>query len=178
VLRAAGFALGVAVVTSNMGRVAARDGRHAEAEDLLSEAIDRLTDMGADFFALEAKLRVAELHVLCGATDLATKAIDEAQPLVTTVGTDHIRTWQERLTGYALLQTGALDEAAEHFERSRLIARDADAQYELALTLTAEARLAEIQDERRDELVGAASELFDRLGVVKTPDIPLPRRIG
>lgn len=176
VLRAAGFALGVAVVTSNMGRVAARDGRHAEAEELLGQAIDRLADMRADFFTLEAKLRVAELHVFCGATDLARAAIDDAQPLVTSVGTDHIRTWQERLTGYALFQTGALDEAAEHFRQSRVIAGGADAQYELALTLTAEARLAEIQGERPDEMVTAARELFDRLGVVKTPNIPLPRR--
>jgi class 3 adenylate cyclase/tetratricopeptide (TPR) repeat protein len=178
VLRAADFALGVALVTSNMGRVAARDGRHAEAEELLGGAIERLAEMRADFFTLEARLRVAELHVFCGATDLAQAAIDEAQPLVDRVGTDHIRTWQERLTGYTHLQSGNTDVASDHFERSRTIAVDADAQYELALTLTAQARLAEIQGEGTEERFAAAGEIFDRLGVLKTPDIPLPARLN
>ncbi|MDJ0960329.1 MAG: tetratricopeptide repeat protein [Acidimicrobiia bacterium] len=178
VLRAAGYSLGVAVVTSNMGRVASRDGRHAEAEDLLSRAEERLTDMGADFFSLEAKLRIAELHVFCGATDLAQAALDDSAELVERVGTDHIRTWRERLAGYVLLQRGGFDEAAARFESGRVTATAADAQHELGLTLTALARLAEVRGEDAAPLLAAAREIFDRLGVVKTPDVPLPTRLA
>ncbi len=177
VLRAAGYSLGVAVVTSNMGRVAARDGRHAEAEELLGRAIERLTDMGADFFGLEARLRVAELHVFCGATDLAREALDDARALIAKVGTDHIRTWQDRLIGYVALQEGDVDEAASHFQTSQVTAVDADAQYELGLTLTAQARLSELRGDDAAGLLRNAAEILERLGVVKNPDVPLPSRV-
>jgi len=173
VLRAAGFSLGVAVVTSNMGRVAARDGRHAEAEELFAEAIERLTEMRADFLTLEARVRVAELHVYCGATDLAEAALVEVAPLASKLGTDHIRTSLERLNGYVHLQRGELEAAEEHLEASRTTAQQADAQYELALTLTALARLADLRGLASGDLLAAAQEIFDRLGVVKIPDVPL-----
>jgi class 3 adenylate cyclase/tetratricopeptide (TPR) repeat protein len=178
VLRAAGFALGVAVVTSNMGRVAARDGRFEEAEHLYADALARLTDMKAEFFAAEAQTRVAELHVFCGAIDLAAKAFDDLEPLLARVGTDHMQAIVLRLQGYWRLQRGDAEQAHTLFEQARATAIEANARYELAITLKALARLGEVTDIAVDTSLAEAQEIFDDLGVAKTVDVPLPSRVS
>jgi len=71
--------------------------------------------------------------------------------------TDSLGPELERLLGYALVQGNRVDEGYERFEESLRLAREAHAQYEVALTLQALGNPAE------------AGELFERLGMVATP---------
>ena len=78
-----------------------------------------------------------------------------------------------RVRGYALMQQGELDAAADALERSLAVARGADETYELALTLEARGRLAELRGEDGSPQAKESKGLLARLGVVSTPAIPL-----
>jgi hypothetical protein len=74
----------------------------------------------------------------------------------------------ERLAGYAIVQSRApLEQALPHFDTSLAVAREANAQYELALTLRA------VAETTRGER-SVADAMLTRLGVVAVPTVPLP----
>jgi len=74
----------------------------------------------------------------------------------------------ERLAGYAVVQGRApFAKAKPHFDASLDAARTVDAQHELALTLRA---IAETSGNGSSE----ADEILARLGVTRTPQVPLP----
>ena len=76
----------------------------------------------------------------------------------------------ERLHGYALVQARRQDEARPRFERSLELARELEADYEVALTLEAlgRTRLGDPDAEAESKAI------LERLGVVSTPRVPLP----
>jgi hypothetical protein len=76
----------------------------------------------------------------------------------------------ERLHGYALVQARRADEAGPRFERSLELARELEADYEVALTLEALSRAGFGNAEAEAESRG----ILERLGVVSTPRVPLP----
>jgi hypothetical protein len=76
----------------------------------------------------------------------------------------------ERLHGYALVQARRAGEAGPRFERSLELARGLGADYEVALTLEALARTRLGDPEAEAE----SQTIFERLGVVSTPRVPLP----
>jgi tetratricopeptide (TPR) repeat protein len=99
------------------------------------------------------------------ALKLATEALDRAREL------DEYATRApllERLIGYALVQARRADEARPHFDESLRVAEETNAEYELALTMKA------LADTGAPEYGPLAQVVFDRLGVVSTPYVPLP----
>jgi hypothetical protein len=78
-----------------------------------------------------------------------------------------VSAFAERLHGYALVQARRADEAGPRFDRSLKLARGQGADYEVALTLEAQARTAGGEE-------AESKEILDRLGVLETPVVPLP----
>jgi tetratricopeptide (TPR) repeat protein len=164
VWRAAGYRVGIALATSNLGRLAARCGSFEEAHSLFDAALAQFEELGADALLAETRARVAECLVLEGrhkeATALVASLLDNGAGSQLAV--------LERLAGYAIVQSRApFARAKAHFDASAEAARAADAPYELALTLRAVA-------ETGGEDSGESAAIFERLGVVSTPAVPLP----
>jgi class 3 adenylate cyclase/tetratricopeptide (TPR) repeat protein len=164
VTAAAGHKLLATVARSNLARLAAREGRWQEAVAELEEALAGFREIKAASFVVETQARIAEAHLLAGREpegvyDLASKALGGARDAG---GMAAVEAMLHRLRGYALLQAGDAAAAREPFEESLRTAREAAAEYEVALTLEA---LGE-----HDE----AQKIFERLGVVSVPRIPLP----
>jgi hypothetical protein len=76
-----------------------------------------------------------------------------------------------RMRGLALVQTGARDEGVAEIEAGLSVAREGDVDYEVALAMRELARLGvgEIADVTREYRA-----IFERLGVERAPEVPLP----
>ncbi len=173
-LRAAGFSLGVAVVTSNLGRVAARAGHFERAHEELTHALEDLEAMGAGQYVLEAKAHVAEAYLFEGHIEdcrqLASEVLDDLEGKA---GSHELGALLLRLIGYSWLIKGDSDTAREWFTRSLRLAEKAEAHYETALTLDAMAHVSGDETAKKDSC-RRAQRIFDHLGVVAVPEIPLP----
>lgn len=160
---------------SNLGRLAARTGQFDEAGELLRQALASFEEMKAGSFVLETKARLAEYAVLAGDPGAGLPLADETLRGVEESGTGGVvRAMLHRVRGYALAQSGDLDAAEAAVESSTRIARAGDEPYELALSLDALVRLA---GRRGADGSGASDEresIFERLGVVARPYVPLP----
>ena len=168
VWRAARYPVGIALATSNLGRVAARAGRFDEALELLAEALTAFEALGSDALGQETQARRAECFVLAGRFQ---EALDLAPTVLEAAGENRLLyPFLERLYGYALVQARRQDEARPRFERSLELARELEADYEVALTLEAlgRTRLGDPDAEAESKAI------LDRLGVVSTPRVPLP----
>lgn len=176
VLRAAGHNLGVAVVTSNLGRAAARAGRFDEAHGHLDQAIAQLEPIGAEQMVLEAKAHLAEAYLFAGDAvecEAVTRAI--LGSIGSRTGMGELPSLMHRVLGYAQLLKGDVDAAVASFASSLELAVG---DYETALTLEAIAQLPSSTDAERNEAIQRAAEIFEKLGVVRTPDVPLPALVG
>ena len=168
VWRAARYPVGVALATSNLGRVAARARRFDAALKLLAEALTSFEALGSKALGQETRARQAEAFVLAGryqdALGLVPTVLEAAgeNPLLYPV--------LERLDGYALVQGRQKADARMHFERSLELARELDADYEVALTLEALCRTGMADPDAKAE----SQAILERLGVVSTPLVPLP----
>lgn len=180
ILRAARHTLGVAHTTGNLGRVASRGGRFDEAEELLNEALSLFHGIGAENAALETEARVIELLVFRGnhapALERATWALERAAQMG---GMAMLRAALHRLQGYALLQGHNHVLAQDALDESLHLARQANAEYEMALTYQAWQHLARItaRHSSEEKFAELTKEIFARLGVAFTPAIPLPERL-
>jgi predicted ATPase len=168
VWRAARYPVGIALATSNLGRVAARAGRFDESSELLAAALTAFEELGSGAFGQETQARRVECFVLAGhfkeALDLVAVLLEAAgeNPLLDPI--------LERLHGYALVQARRAGEAGPHLQRSLELAVELDADYEVGLTLEALARtrLGDADAEARGKAI------LERLGVISTPRVPLP----
>ena len=176
VCAAARFRLVALVARSNLGRLATRAGRLDEAAALLQEALDGFREIRAANFAVEAEARLAEhaLHAADHETVLrvAADALAEAEEIG---GLAVLQAMLHRLRGYALAQQGDLDSAGEELDESLRCARAAEAEYEVALTLEARARIRRLAGDPggADEDAVDAAAILERLGVAVTPLVPL-----
>jgi class 3 adenylate cyclase/tetratricopeptide (TPR) repeat protein len=168
VWRAARYTVGNALATSNLGRVAARARRFDEALELLAEAHAAFEALGSDALGHETQARRAECLVLAGRFQEALEVL----PAVLEAANENplLHPFLERLHGYALVQARRTEEAGPHLERSLELARELGADYEVALTLEALGRTG-VGD---PEAVPESTAIFERLGVVSTPLVPLP----
>jgi len=168
VWRAARYPVGIALATSNLGRVAARARRFDAAQELLAEALTSFEELGSEALGHETRARQAESFVLAGrfqdALELVPTVLQAAEenPLLSPV--------LERLHGYALVQARQKADARPRFERSLELARELDADYEVALTLQALGRTGFGDGDTEAE----SEAILERLGVVSTPLVPLP----
>jgi class 3 adenylate cyclase/tetratricopeptide (TPR) repeat protein len=172
-LRGADYPMGIAFSLGHLGRVCARAGRFEEAHELLGDALERWRAIGNDAHVIETEAKVIEALLLAGrgpeALPLAeaTLARSERQDVVPWLAALLVR-----LHACALAQTGDRDAAVPVAERALVIARAAEARYEVALSLDLMARL---QPARPDveTLVAESGRLLTDLGVVRTASVPL-----
>jgi tetratricopeptide (TPR) repeat protein len=169
--RAARFPIGAALGTSNLGRMFARQGRFADAHELLGEAAAAFAEIDAGRYVNETHARRAECLVLEGryseALEVASALVEAARE--TPFG--GLEALVERTIGLALHQARRPDEGTPHLFESLRIARDLRAVYEEALTLRA------LADTRSADGAAAGTEseaILARLGVVSLPKVPLP----
>jgi len=179
VCRAAGYPLICHVATSNLGRLAARAGRVDEADEVLREALSGFEEIRAAGFVLETEARLAERALYAGDHSAAFARSTEA--LSRTLGAEsvaHLRAQLERVRGGALLQADDLAGARECLDESLRIGREAGVEYEVALTLELLAALARREGaaDAVDDHVAESRAILARLGVVRTPIVPLPGR--
>jgi tetratricopeptide (TPR) repeat protein len=172
VWRAGHYPLGAQLATSNLGRAEARAGRFDIGLQLLAEARAGFAEIGAAAFELDAQARVAECFVLAGrhqeAIELCTDALARAAEIP---GGEGPRVSLERSLGYALVQARREDEAKAHLDASADLARSLNLDYELALTWKA---LADTGLAGDPAFALNARQALERLGVVATPEPPLP----
>src|SRR5256885_1945221 len=102
-----------------------------------------------------------------------------------TTGVSVLGSTLHRLRGWAFMQTGDLGEAENALDESLRLARLDDenfgirsADYEVALTLDAVARLRALRGEAAAEAEAERDEIFARLGVVAVAQPPLPDATG
>jgi tetratricopeptide (TPR) repeat protein len=159
---------------SNLGRIAAREGRLEDSRKLLHQAREVAEEISAGGLVVEIEARLAERAVLARETDDALAGAEQALAAIEQSGGGSLHhAFVHRIRGYALMQKGDLDAAAEALGESLELARGADETYELALTLEALARLRELRGEDASAEARESKALLARLGVVSTPDVPL-----
>jgi class 3 adenylate cyclase/tetratricopeptide (TPR) repeat protein len=168
VWRAARYPVGIALATSNLGRVAAHAGRFDEALQLLAEALSAFQALGSMAFVQETEARRVESFVLAGRYQ---EALDVAPALLEAADENPLlHPFLERLHGYALVQARRAEEAGRYLERSLELSRELGADYQVALALEALGRTG-VGD---PDAIPESAAIFERLGVVSTPLVPLP----
>ena len=124
---------------------------------------------------LVTEARLAELLVLEGssadALDHAERTLERSAAFE---GIFPLGPTLHRVRGIALLQLGRFDEARAALDESLEGARKAGADYEVALVLDALVALGRLEGENTEPAERERDAIFARLGVVATPDVPLP----
>jgi tetratricopeptide (TPR) repeat protein len=171
--RAANFLTGIGFATSNLGRVAARRGRFDKAAELYDQARAVFAEAGLDSEILETDLRSAELMLMQERSKDAGTLADDGLERVRSLGGAVQEPGFLRVRGYAHLQETDLDAAQTAFRESLAAAREREADFEIALTLDAIMRLAELRGTPADAEATEARDIFERLRVTVVPWVPL-----
>jgi class 3 adenylate cyclase/tetratricopeptide (TPR) repeat protein len=162
---------GVALALSLLGRLAGRDGRVAEGQRLLADALAR-------FRALRLGQEIQRVRVLALENlvlgELAEHALPTADELVAELaGGGRFAASLQRLRGLALAQLGKLDAARAALDASLELARELGEPFELALSLDAlvalGARTGRSCEAERDERDGVLA----RLDIRRLPPAPV-----
>jgi tetratricopeptide (TPR) repeat protein len=155
-----------------LGRLATRAGDFEKAERVLNAALAELDEIHATSFVLECRAYLAEVALFRG--DRPEEAYRLAEE---TLAGSHesaaglpLRPVVERLMGYALLQAGDAASALEKLAQSLDHARETEQAYEVALALQA---MADAGGEDAAQLRAESQSIFERLGVVNVPSVPL-----
>jgi predicted ATPase/class 3 adenylate cyclase len=175
---AAGYKLGIATATSNLGRLLARRGDYTAAAEQLNAAAAQFEAMRASEGArLQNEARIAELDLIRGefgaANQLASAALERCGAADPFPGA---RATFDRIAGLALLQMGRRTEAVAGLERSLTRAEESALPFEAALAKLALARAIAVSDGRRAaSLERRARSEIRRLDVRELPAFGLPR---
>ena len=163
----------MALATSNLGRVAARAGRHDEALDLLERAAALFARIGAGGYVDETRARVAECLALAGRSDEARAAASETLRRVRRESEQSVLAAQlERTLAWAALLDGVPSAASVHLAASLREARALGAAYEVAVTLETAQSLPGRSDEDVARDHEEATRILGSLGVVSLPAVP------
>jgi tetratricopeptide (TPR) repeat protein len=165
-----GMALG------NLGRVAAREGRFEDAAAWYAQARAVLRRIGGEGMLLEADARDAERFVLAGYPAAAIELANDVDARAKRMNASpYVSMLVERVLGYAYAQAGDPLTGWSRLGYSLVRSREAAADYESALTLQALGAVGHLLGlDRAGEFADEAAALFERLGVVRTPTVPLP----
>jgi class 3 adenylate cyclase/tetratricopeptide (TPR) repeat protein len=171
-----GRRLGTAWAMSNLGRAAARDGRFDEATERLEDARRLLKEMGAEGLLLETEARQVECLIFAGEHGPALELAERLHgPALRLGSTSYVVAMLERLAGYALAQSGQARRGWGRLGLSLLRSQDSGIRYEAALSLHALGRVSRLLGAPgADDLMAEAQSIFDGLGVVGIPAVPLP----
>jgi tetratricopeptide (TPR) repeat protein len=173
ICRAVGLKHAIAYALNIIGRVASRSGRYTEALELLEQARELNHEIGDEPEELESYVRIAECLTMQGRAAEALELAAEAVARSETLGGPATPQLQ-RVRGCALAQLGRLAEARQALEESAAGARGREAEYEEALALLGLARIATTEmSSDAPELEARSRAIFERLGVVAAPMIPI-----
>jgi predicted ATPase/class 3 adenylate cyclase len=175
IARASGSGPRIGETARYLGLLLARLGRFDEALRLLSEAHDEYERAGETSEVLVTEARLAELLVLeRSAEDALDRAAQTLARSAASEGIFPLAPTLHRMRGLALLQLGRFDEARTALEVGLEGAREAEADYEVALALDALAVLGRLDGETAEPDERERDAIFARLGVIATPEFPLP----
>ena len=173
VWRAAEFGIGVAYATSSLGRVASRSGDFGRAAELYEAAREQFRAMVSEAELVDTDARIAEALAFQRRSSEAVELASAALERTAARGGATQDPMLYRIRGYAHAQLDALAEARADLERSLDAGRTRNARYEIALTLDAIARVAELEGIADAARRAEADELLGALGVVQVPTVPL-----
>jgi class 3 adenylate cyclase/tetratricopeptide (TPR) repeat protein len=175
IARASGSGSRSAEMARYTGTLLTRLGRFDEARRLLVEAHDEFGRTGEPSEVLVTEARLAELLVFerstAEALDLAERTLDRSPSYE---GIFPLGPTLQRVRGLVLLQLSRFGEARAALVESVESARKAGADYEVALALDALAALDRLDGENPETVERERDAIFARLGVVATPELPLP----
>ncbi len=170
-LDGADYELGIAMATSNLGRVVARQGRFAEGMVALRDAEERLTRLGAVDRLDDTHARMAECLLIAG---FPREAEDRARDALSRVrrrsDRQPLRAELERTLGWCALLAGDLATARARFDTSLRTSRACRADYETARTLRATLALPAAYAGDRLAVGAEADAILARLGVVSVDE--------
>ena len=173
VFESSSFPVGIALASANLGRTLTRMGRFDEALTYLQRGRDMFAEMGARAFIAETDVKVVEYQLLEGnkaeAELLAGQVLQEMQQDESTL---MARTALHRLLACCAAAKGRLEDAEAHFSTSLEFAEQANALFEQALTYEGMARTLR-GHEKAGEWLERQAGMFEQLGVIATPLIPL-----
>jgi class 3 adenylate cyclase/tetratricopeptide (TPR) repeat protein len=164
----------IADVAVHYGRLAARNGRFEEARELLEGAREEHERAGVREEVVVTEARIAECLVLQGESEAALALADSALRRAQALEAGLVIAMLLRVRGGALVQAGRLDEAREALDESLSEARARGADYEAALALDSLGVLGRLTGDETSACDEERSAIFDRLGVVAVPELPLP----
>jgi class 3 adenylate cyclase/tetratricopeptide (TPR) repeat protein len=175
VARASATGPHIANILADYGRLTARAGRFDEAAAMLNDARSEYERAGERGEVLLTDAKIAECLMLEGegqaALELASSTLLRAESLE---GVYLVIPTLLRVKGCALAQLDRVDEAWAALLESLAAARAKEADYELALTMDALVTLGRVTGRPIEELVRERDPILERLGVVATPETPLP----
>jgi class 3 adenylate cyclase/tetratricopeptide (TPR) repeat protein len=170
------FVIGIALASSNLGRLQGRAGGSDSGRDLLSRATEMFAGIGGWDFVFEARLRLAELELRNGDPNAAENLLAVVPDTMAEAAKLPGRSAQRaRLRGVAAAMSG--EPAMGFMIQSLAHAEQAQNLYERACTawaiseLVVNSELHGVDAETAEKYARLANEWFDRLGV-----IPLARR--
>jgi tetratricopeptide (TPR) repeat protein len=102
-----------ATVNCSLAVLLGMDGKAAEADELLAEALRIVTDMGHAYAQATLPLFQAAVADLAGETDRAVRLLREAAPACAALGDRQLASSAYRDLARALLELGRLDEASQ-----------------------------------------------------------------
>ncbi len=168
VFRASRYGYMIGFSCSVLGRVASRRGDFGDAFERFDEARREFAaaELPADGVHVDALY--AHALVLAGDPEGGLALAEETQARDDDGSEEPLLL---RIRGYALAQQGAHDEAVAALQAGLTSAREQEAEYEVALTLDAIARLTDDPEAAAERTV-----ILTRLGVRQVPEVPLARR--
>jgi class 3 adenylate cyclase/tetratricopeptide (TPR) repeat protein len=165
----------IADIARYYGTLLARMGRFDEADELLREARNEFERAGERGEVLIAEARIAESLVFRGLGEDALELVDSRiERAGSFEGIFVLVPTLQRIRGLALAQLGRLDEARAALEESLRQARADSADYEVALALDSLVMLGALDDRTSKAIERERDAFFGRLGIVSTPEVPLP----
>ncbi len=159
---------------TQLGRIAAMTGRTGDAVEQFEQARETYRSTGAPGQILEVDAREVESRLLAGE---GAWALGRCREIIASLevegGVNVLAPLLDRLLGYALLQTGDIDGAADAFERGIASARERGAEHDAALSMQGLARIARMRGEPAPELEVEAGASLERLGIRGVPAFPV-----
>jgi hypothetical protein len=156
-----------------LARIASRANRFGDAHALFDEARDALLSVGAEGELLIADAYRAECLAFEGRHADAVHAVDDVLARAPARGEHSLAPLLLRVTGIAAAQRGDIEGAFAAFDGSCVAARNLAADHEVALTLDVVVQLGELDGSDTAEARRERDEIFARLDVQWTPDVPL-----
>jgi tetratricopeptide (TPR) repeat protein len=172
VFRAARFSELIATDCSILGRVVSRAGRHEEAVQLLTDAIELAELSGAQLLRVGTLGFLAEDLVLQGDAEGALATLERARSQADLIGGAGVyEPLLDRVKGCAHLIRGELDEATAAVDRGLAIARSAESGFELLMLLRLKRAIAQRRGDVRSEADEAeVRSIAEGLGIVSIPE--------